>query len=346
MRIRLIARIESRDTRPTMNPALDLQVIILTYQRYALLQKSLDSVLKARSFSNRRIGIEIIVNGEDDSSSELLLQYQGKTDFRFQVKKKAPNPGEARNQILENLSAEWICFLDDDVEVPETFFQDFFSLAKEPGYGVWGGPNLTPQGSEYFHFLSGYWLASFWGAGGSAKRYHDRSSANAQISELTLCNLFVKADVFKQVLFPKGFVCAEEVMLLHELKKKGVRFGASEKLRVWHHRRGCQQFYQQIYKYAWGRGQCLLKGVGSFYHCVPSLFLIGLLCRMLGASELDPLFALYCALNGLFALQMSWQMQSIRAFFISLLGFPVLHVSFGAGVVRGFFFQLINANHK
>lgn len=342
----LIAGRQNRDTLRTMNSSLDLQVVILTYQRHTLLQKCIDSVLKARQCADQRIGVEIIINGEGDSSNEFLLPYQNQVDFRVQAKPRAPNPGEARNQIESDICAEWICFLDDDVEVPETFFKDFFELSKNSEHGVWGGANLTPLGSQYFQTLSGYWLASYWGAAKSAQRYFERSSVQAEIAELTLCNLFVRSDIFKQVLFPKGFVCAEEVMLLHEIQKQGIRFGTSEKLRVWHHRRDYRQFYQQIYKYAWGRGQCLYQGVGSFYHCIPSLFAIGLLMWFAGVRELDPLFVIYGILNSVFALQFSWQMQSVGALFVSLVGLPILHLSFGTGVVRGYLFQMFNANRK
>ncbi len=87
-------------------------VIIPTYNRSALLQKAIDSVL-----NQTHVNLELIVvdDGSDDDTGALLDRYKKISDKKIVVvQQKNKGPAAARNRGISESSAEYIAFLDSD----------------------------------------------------------------------------------------------------------------------------------------------------------------------------------------------------------------------------------------
>ena len=92
-----------------------------------------------------------------------------------------------------------------------------------PLASVIGGPNLTPENSNFFQKISGRALASRFATFLSSSRYSQNGERRSCGQEsLILCNLFVKMSILGPKPFPENFICAEENWVLHQLQKLGV----------------------------------------------------------------------------------------------------------------------------
>jgi teichuronic acid biosynthesis glycosyltransferase TuaG len=86
-----------------------VSVIIGTYERYELLQRSIESVFN-QSYKN----IELIVV-DDCSKDERYKSLIGSTNFKFiQLSKNSGMPAVPRNVGIKLSRGKWISFLDDD----------------------------------------------------------------------------------------------------------------------------------------------------------------------------------------------------------------------------------------
>jgi glycosyltransferase involved in cell wall biosynthesis len=89
-----------------------VNVIIPTYNRSALLQKAIDSVL-----NQTHVNLELIVvdDGSDDDTGALLDRYKKKSAKKILViHQNNKGPAAARNRGISESSAEYIAFLDSD----------------------------------------------------------------------------------------------------------------------------------------------------------------------------------------------------------------------------------------
>ena len=87
-------------------------VIIPTYNRSALLQKAVDSVLNQ---AHGNLELIIVDDGSDDDTGDLLDHYKKISDKKIVVvQQKNKGPAAARNRGIAESSAEYIVFLDSD----------------------------------------------------------------------------------------------------------------------------------------------------------------------------------------------------------------------------------------
>lgn len=113
-----------------------VSVIIGTYERYDLLQKSIESVLN-QSYEN----IELIVV-DDCSRDERYKSLIGNKDFKFiQLEKNSGLPAVPRNVGIKESKGKWISFLDDDdyflptkIEKQMTFTDKYKFICSEAIY--------------------------------------------------------------------------------------------------------------------------------------------------------------------------------------------------------------------
>src|SRR5579871_3354915 len=82
-----------------------ISVIIPTFNRSALLQRALDSVLR-QSYTNREI--IIVDDGSTDDTQECLRPYMGQIRYHYQANRGAT---EAQNTGLSLARGEWVAIL-------------------------------------------------------------------------------------------------------------------------------------------------------------------------------------------------------------------------------------------
>lgn len=255
-------------------------VLILTFRRPGLLRECLTSVFAARSNlpNPEEMEVMIVINGED-SEGELVVR-----DFStVQVVRtvRCPN-GEARNFGIREASGEFICFLDDDLTVPENYFQVAQRILREtPPIDVLGGPDQTPPGSNDLERAIGACLASPWVTGPTYRRHFPgAANSSAQEKDLILCNLWVRKSSLKTygLQFDRRLERNEENMLIASFPKEA-RIEYRPELRVFHRRRSqLSQFAGQVKRSGESRAKMFLLNPKTIrpYYLVPSLFLLAL----------------------------------------------------------------------
>ena len=124
-------------------------ILLLTFNRVALLPHAIDSVL-SQTYPN--LEVVVIDNGSRDGTTEVLRGYEG--DARVRVIRHETNVGitGGRNTALANLSADtayWGILSDDDTLLPgaiETLVQVF--EANEGRYSMVFGWSVSPLSGE------------------------------------------------------------------------------------------------------------------------------------------------------------------------------------------------------
>lgn len=237
-----------------------LQIVVITNQRLALVKQNLFSLktsLETAGLTNASL-IRVMLNGPDIQTFNALKEIESDVNFELLVLQSTHFPSQARNLCVDYSSGfKWVYFIDDDAYVPHDFFSQFLQLIQTHSEATLiGGPNLTPPNTDRFQVLSGQLLGCPWFAGSFSHRYSEKAnSAPGSISNLVLCNLFVRMDYFKKCPFPAHWDCGEELKMLSEiLSVPGTKL-FERSLFVYHDRRqDPRSFYQQIFKYGKGRG--------------------------------------------------------------------------------------------
>jgi len=242
-----------------------------------------------------------------------------------------------------NAKGAYLYFLDDDVTVPEDFFNRWNGkVVQYPSLMVVGGPNLDPEENTPFQRSVGYILGSWWGAGRMSERYRGLPDDRwVDDRSLILCNLCFHRDVFHRMglRFHDQLFYNEENLLLQELIARGVPLLHSPTLVVRHTRRGTWSGYgRQIWHSGKGRGQMTRYRPSTVraVHLFPALFLLSLPLSFFMPAALKGPLALYAFLTAAHALVYGGRTGD----WLGVLRVGVLtvggHVVYGMGFLRGF----------
>ncbi len=103
-----------------------VSVIIATYNRAGLIERSIESLFK-QSFKD----FEIIVvdDGSTDNTEEVLLPHKDK--IRYYRHKTNKGVCAAKNTGLDQIKGEWFTFLDDDDELLPNTLEELLNVPKE-----------------------------------------------------------------------------------------------------------------------------------------------------------------------------------------------------------------------
>lgn len=252
-------------------PKNDFTIVIVTHNRTELLKLLIKSLNLAFQTSGK-INCEIVicVNGKDTNTDDYLKnlsQLLVPIPTQIITLDRPVTPAAARNIATATVPTEWLMFLDDDVEIPPDLFNNFRKLvASDPQAALWGGPNLTPHSSTFTQQKIGWLLQNYLVTGPISSRYKLRKieSIECKGNHLSLCNIFIKTQVFRSILFNTNLKTAEENELFHKLTLNKSKMKSSDLLYVWHCRRtSVPHFLGQIKNYGFGRGQLIYNGMIS-----------------------------------------------------------------------------------
>lgn len=237
-----------------------VSIIFLSSHALELTKACIEAIeLASTKAAQNGFKAELIVGYQnEDRRMELEQMFQKHTASHFKLVHVplAAHVPQARNILLKLRSShcKWILFIDDDVEVPSDYFNEFLNLQRRwPNADLFGGPNLTPSRQNGLARDSGRLLASRlnficshrYGFGPEGERLSSR--------DFILCNLFVRADVNPNfdLMLPFG----EELGLIRNLIANGTCCVYSPSIPVFHFRREKMgQILAQMEKYGLGRG--------------------------------------------------------------------------------------------
>lgn len=113
-----------------MDQMVKVSVIMLTYNREALVGRAIESILAQTMEDFEYI---IVDNGSTDKSGEIAEEY-AKKDVRIRVLHiPKSNIGTGRNAGLDVAKGEYITFIDDDDTAEPDMLEFLYGLAKEAG---------------------------------------------------------------------------------------------------------------------------------------------------------------------------------------------------------------------
>ncbi|HEY6007397.1 MAG TPA: glycosyltransferase [Geobacteraceae bacterium] len=250
-------------------------------------------------------------------------------------------PSRQRNRAAQMARGEILYFLDDDSLLEPGNLRRLSSQYADPAVVAVGGPSLTPADDSRRQRCFGLALASVFGGGGVRNRYRRAGALRAADDrELILCNLSFRAAGFRDSGgFDERLYPNEENELLTRLARQGGRILHDPDLAVWRSQRPTfTAFVRQLFTYGRGRAeQTLLGGGAGILTFVPTLFLLYLCLLPFGDNPVYYLPLLcYAIADMLFALLAAAPAGCWLLAPCLLLVFPLLHLSYGAGMLAGF----------
>jgi GT2 family glycosyltransferase len=321
-------------------------LIISSNNRIDYLRENITSLIKFNA------DIFVVVNGENQQINTFLTAtMKNYSKLNFITLKEQINKSDARNIGIENVKSDYIYFLDDDTFIDKDNIKIITEkLAKYPFIGVIGGPNLTPPLSSRFQNLIGILLSTFLMSYKMSARYYQKGKDRlTDDTELILCNLAIKKDLFikHNLKFNKLLYYNEENLLLEHLKKYNVEMLYTPELTVFHHRRTTlKNFLKQVYNSGKGRGimSVMMPSSIKIFFLLPTLFILYLICTCFGKMTLVLLniyllLILFNTLVTYFAYKL--KLLDIAIIFITtILSHLTYGYSFIVGITKGFLWKI------
>lgn len=294
----------------------------------------------------------IVITYLRDGSPEVLesinkMDYL-KKDYEILCLPGPGSPSIYRNKGADKGKSKIIAFIDDDAMVHKDLLKNAEQFFREHSeIDIVGGPQLTPSDEKGFALISGYALSSKFGGWSTSNRYEKkRLNLNADDTYLTTAIMFCKKDVFKRVRFDENLFPGEDSKFVKEAKEAGFKIAYSPDLIVYHKRRPTlKKFIKQIFNYGKvARSRETIFGlIKKPFFLIPSIFLLYLLwiieMRILFHSNSLIIFIpllLYLFLDLFFSFYESLKNKNIFAIIPLIFIFPILHLTYGVGLLYGF----------
>lgn len=217
-----------------MNKLNFFSIVIITYNREDLVENLLSQIYQQAPEA------EIILIHNNIETLK-LNNIDEKTDFF--LNQKFSTPAMARNEALKHTSRPWVVFFDDDIALPDHYFENAQRFLNQyPGVELFGGPDQTPPTATYFQTALGMTLQSPMATAHTRLR-HLRSKNKKVISasekDLILCHLWIKRELIDNngLSFPDSYFRNEENLLIHKASKTGAQILYNSELFVYHERK-------------------------------------------------------------------------------------------------------------
>lgn len=182
----------------TINPGVDLHIIVPVYNVEKYLKACIDSILNQKT--NYTYCVTLVNDGSTDSSGEILRQYEEK-NFRV-IEKENGGLSSARNAALRNICGKYVMFLDSDDMLTENAVQLLLETAFKYDADI---------------VEAGHQLFSAAGLGNCVT--HGTKEQNSQGRELFgfAWGKVIRSDFLSDFCFPEGYLFEDTVMstLLH-----------------------------------------------------------------------------------------------------------------------------------
>lgn len=215
----------------------DISVIVPVYNSEKYIHECLSSILR-QTFKN--IEIILIDDGSIDQSGVICDQYE-KLDSRIRViHQKNKGASHARNVGVKNSVGRYICFVDSDDLVEETYCETMFRLLEDSNYdfSVCGSYRFTATNKK---------IASYNGVEGVISNEEYLWAQLHKKSEFGFINKLFRRKIFDELRFVEGVhnedvifscdlarkfkmgvICTNKELYAYRMNECGVTFGQKE----------------------------------------------------------------------------------------------------------------------
>lgn len=287
--------------------------------------------------------ITIVIPASVQADIEILKQ---NVDKRVTIiVERGTNPSQNRNRGMGKAKTPYVAFINAHTTISDNWVEEVLSFFQRyPEIDVVGGPQQTFKGDGRFAELSGYALASPFGAGELSARYNPKTlKLDADERQLTSANLICRRNVLTKVKFDEHLYPGEDPKFITDLKKNEFRVAYAPTIVTYNKRRTTvRSFMYQIFTYGRMRPkkESLRETLRHPLFFVPSLFVVYLLVLPVAfywsAYVLLPL-ALYVLLAGMYSGIESGKKKDFGLLFVLPWIFLLIHLSYGIGFLTGIF---------
>ena len=321
-------------------------ILLASYGRPELLRKCLESINQTKLDSMSKI--IVLTHREDTETASVIKKMSEFLNITPVDVEHKPSPGASRNILIQNSTADFIFFLDDDATVEKGYFELVSGLVEKLNPDVLGGPDISNNLDTSQNVL-GIVLKSGFVMGPTAKRHLSDNAEAYEVDEtnLTLCNLWVKRTIFEEnkFKFSEELNRCEENLFLEELRQNSFKLFFSPQIPVRHHRRTSFKDLALIqFQSGYFRGIVfhLNRGTRKSLFVLPILTGIYLILMPLMPEEPTFIFVLIHSLfSWIVSLEVLGMTKKVRFFFLSWAYIVIIHVFFSIGlvfgIVKGFF---------
>jgi succinoglycan biosynthesis protein ExoA len=323
-------------------------VVLLTHHRLELVKLCISSILN-QTKHNFEIEIYGLLNGKDEET-RIYIENLSKNveNFKYIILEESIPVGEARNKIIEESNSEYLCFLDDDVEIPNNYFEKAQVVIDEnKDIDVFGGPDQPKTGGNDFQKILSLVMQSFFAMGPTRLR-HTNIHKNEKGSEinLILCNLWMKKELFNNgFAFPKNYIRNEENILLAQLDKANKKLLYIAEMIVFHERK---QSIQKLIRVTYLSGK--FRTIGFFdefksfsmWFLVPQIFIILLISLMVFYTKCFYIACLlYLGFILILSIRISYKARLLHRLHLAMTCFIIYNFIYPIGQFTGYITKMM-----
>lgn len=293
-----------------------------------------------------------MINGMDDETvryyDDLSIKHN---NFSYYQSNDGLRVGEARNQIIEKSTGKYLCFIDDDIELPNNYFVKAKSIiSNNKNVDVFGGPDQTKENASDFQLILGEVMKSFFAMGPTAKRHRSIGHCVESGNEinLILCNLWMKKSIFNEGYnFPRNYIRNEENILLGQLKRNNKSLIYSSDLIVFHERKNSIKkltratYYSGVFR---TYGFFDESTTFQWYFLIPQILLLLLVLSLFMSVKLSGLLViLYLMLITFKSMSIALKLKKLSALTLGMTFFLVYNFIYTIGMFSGYI-KVLNKN--
>jgi len=324
-------------------PKVSFLIPILNEEK--TLAQSLDSLL-AVEYPAEKMEILLAIGKCTDNTRTIAEQYAKKNSNIRILENPTGNTSIGRNICIEHATGEMLMNYSGHVIAERNLLQMLaVKLQSLPAdVAAVGCSNLSPGRQNFVGEVSGATFLSFMGG----RNFFSQNAVfpNERYTDHLSFSCYRKEAVQKVGGFDPNFWCGQDYELDIRLRKAGYKILYTPKTKVYHFKRdSVRSLWRQMYRYGIARAKMVKKHHETlrFYYLLGPVFILGaLLIAILTVIQVLPLWVIpglivaYVLLSLVSTLQITRRPSVVVS---SVLFYLLIHVGYGAGFIRGFFYS-------
>ncbi len=276
----------------------------------------------------------VIDGGSSDGTREIVAKWAGGHNNIRLIDNPQKFVPFALNLGIRNSTGDPIVRIDAHTDYSPDYFEKILETFAVTGADIVGGPYLT-TGNSNLQIAIGNAISSIFGIGGS-KAHNPKFAGYVDSVPYGAYRRSIFDDIG---LFDERFIRDQDDEFNYRANQAGKKVYLTPEIKLWYHpRSSLSALFRQYYGYGIFKPMVLVKVTSGvkLRHIIPLLFFLYILSLPLIAYFTLWLFPLliYILLDIGFSF---FSQDSTARKLISLLIYPVLHISYGAGFLSGLF---------